>query len=151
MSSSGYAITISDSITADLLDDFRSFREQLRYTLGQLDREAIWLWPLPGGASELLEVPDATLADATEYMQAGGSAEAMIIEYREVVDGVAHQYRVAHSGGDSAPGRDVPFWGNVFTVPPLELFDADEAAAIFDSYRLTRQIPADYTTRELDL
>ena len=137
-----------------LLDIFRPYPDQIRYTLNQMDGTSFWafsLWLAPEGTNLLHELPFSE-----NYIQCAGSAEALTVELRVVdASGVAHQYVIGKPGDPQAgdPSEVIP-WddGRRSTrVYPNEVFTADEAADIFYAYFLTDTIPTTYHHRELPL
>ncbi|WP_431075153.1 hypothetical protein [Microbacterium phyllosphaerae] len=137
-----------------LIDNFRPYPEQIRYSLGRMDGSSFWAWSLwraPEGADLLEDLPFND-----EYMQCAGSAEALTIEVRHVdPDGTAHQYTIGKPGADvtGEPTEVIP-WDegrHSTTVYPHEVFNADEAAVVFYTYFLTDKVSQPYTLRELDM
>ena len=136
-----------------LIDNFRPYPDQIRFTLNLMDGSKFWSWSLwraPEGA-DLLE----SLPLSQEYMQCAGSAEALAIEVRYLdPDGVPHQYAVGRPGDRSGePSEVIPFdeGRHHVTVYPSEVFTADEASVIFYTYFLTDKVPQPYVLRDLHL
>lgn len=135
-----------------LIDSFRPYPEQIRFTLRQMDGSSFWAWSLwraPEGADLLDSIPTSA-----EYMQCAGTADALAVEVRHL-DGTPHQYAVGKPGGDhsSEPTEVIPYddGRHSVTVYPSEVFTADEAAVVFYTYFLTDNVSQPYTLRELDL
>lgn len=145
---------INDSTRGALVDYFRPYPDQIRFSLNQMDGVSTWAWSLwraPEGADLLDSIPFND-----EYMQCAGTAEALTIEVRHVdPDGTAHQYTIGKPGGDVAgePTEKI-HWDegrHSTSVFPHEVFTADEAAVIFYTYFLTDRVSQPYELRELDL
>ncbi|CPR69784.1 hypothetical protein [Mycobacteroides abscessus] len=91
----------------------------------------------------------------TEYIQAGGSAEAMMLDIRkpggQQWDAESVRYFIGRPHEGSLP-LDVPIElprGAEF-VSAAEVFEADEAADIFMSYYKTGDIPSGYVLRPVE-
>lgn len=132
--------------TGPLLDNLRPYPEQIRFALNQMNGDTFWeyrLWRAPADAN-LLE----TLPDSGGYLQCGGRAEAMTLQWRRLdADGVTHQYAV----GKSDVPQDAPAvhfaartGGSVGDVPADQVFTADEAARVVHHYFLTDTVPDGY-------
>jgi hypothetical protein len=121
--------------------------------LGALDGTLIWsvgLWPLPEGAS----LDQLDTVRSPEYMQSAGSARRMSIEVRWYeTDDVLRHYVVGREGGAETgePGEEIPYTTNVTRVFPHEVFDAEEAAGVYEHYYETGNVPPGYSLRFLDL
>lgn len=147
--------TFDGSRTLDFTDDFRSHRAQIGYSLSRLtggeDAFAYKLGAYPPGLKSIT-IPDGWRPP--QYIQCGGSAEALAIEVRIVGDdGVARQFAVGR-GGDrgSEPSVRIPYGdGHGVTVFPDEVFEQEEAGDIFYRYFQTGSVGEQYTLRELDL
>ena len=137
------------------LDDILlSYRDQIRRELGLLDGSNKWwafsLWRGPEGVDldeiDLDEFPK-------QFMQSGGSAEAMTVEVRFIEDdGVGRLYSVGRPGGDYSgePSVKIPLRDDQYTtVYPNEAFTADEAADIYYHYFQTDRVPDKYPLREI--
>jgi hypothetical protein len=137
-----------------LLDTFRPYPDQLRFSLNRMNGASFWaygLWRAPEG-SDLLE--DIPLSD--EYVQSAGSAQAMTVEVRVLDEnGAAHQFTIGKPGErPGGPPTHVIHWDDgrhSTTVYVNEVFTADEAAEVFSAYSQTDEVPDSYTLRELDL
>ena len=149
-----HVASINNHVRGALVNYFRSYPEQIRYSLGRLNGTSSWaysLWRAPEGANLLHAVP---LSD--EYMQCAGTAEALTIEVRFLdPDGTPHQYTVGRPGGDpTGEPTKVIYWdeGRYSTaVYSNEVFTADEAAVVFYTYFLTDKVAQPYVLRELDM
>lgn len=115
---------------------------------------ALGLAPLPDG----MEYDDMVKAgmDSTEYLQAAGSdPETITVQIRKRggqqwgVEWV--RYVVGHSHEGDAP-LDVPIKlpSSTQMVAHYEVFNADEATELFDTYFKTGDIPASYRLRPID-
>ncbi|WP_396910297.1 hypothetical protein [Mycolicibacterium sp.] len=114
------------------------------------DRFALVLWPLPDD----MDYEQAVRAgrDALEYLQAGGSADALTVEIRKPggstwgAEWVRYVIGHPHTGEER---RDVPITlpRSTELVAPSEVFGADEAADLFYHYYKTGDIPDGYTLR----
>ncbi|HXR45602.1 MAG TPA: hypothetical protein VN759_12375 [Pseudolysinimonas sp.] len=127
---------------------------QLRHLVGLLDGDERWsfgLWKVPEGmrflALDLDRYPE-------EFLQAAGSADAMVIELRRrEADGDLHQYAVGR--GEDEPGESVVTWASNdparphrLTVPSAEVFGADEAAEVYwHYYQQVGTVPEFYRLR----
>jgi hypothetical protein len=146
--------SINNQVRGALVDYFRSYPEQIRFSLGRLDGASTWaysLWRAPEGADLLDRVPLSG-----EYMQCAGTAEALTVEVRCLdAEGNAHQYTVGRPGGGyTGEPTEVVHWDDgrfSTTVYPNEVFTADEAAVIFYTYFLTDKVAQPYTLREIDM
>lgn len=109
MADSTHVVTTNGEFTGELLDIFRSHRDQIARSIGLLDGSdhfAFKLAALPAGQrwSDVLN----TWNPPTEYIQCAGSADAVAIEARIVgEDGVARQYAIgrgrrSHRGTERA-------------------------------------------------
>ncbi|KHK95863.1 hypothetical protein LK09_17745 [Microbacterium mangrovi] len=88
------------------------------------------------------------------FIQAGGSAQQMTIEFAiPAADGSGRLFTLGHRDSpDSGPTVLIPINSKrAVRVFSNEEFTADEAAAIFDTYYRTGEIPDTYSRRELDL
>ena len=145
---------MNDSSRGALVDYFRSYPEQIRFSLNRLNGSSFWAWSLwraPEGADLLESIPFSD-----EYMQCAGTAEALTIEVRYLEpDGTPHQYTIGRPDGDpSGEPTEVIHWDDgrySTTVYPNEVFTADEAAVIFYTYFLTDKVAQPYTLREIDM
>lgn len=137
-----------------LRDTFRSYPEQIRRSLNNLDGHSSWgysLWRAPIDADLLEDIPESD-----EYIQCAGSVEAMTIEVRTIDSaGAAHQYAVgkARPGPGDAP-TEVIRWDegrHSTALYPTEVFTADEAAEVVYGYFLNNKLAESLTLRELHL
>jgi hypothetical protein len=111
---------------------------------------ALTLWRLPDG----MDYDDARRAgqDATEYLQAAGSPDAITVEIRRTggsewgADWV--RYVVGHANNEDEP-LDVPVTlpHSTEMINRAEVFGPDEAADLFVRYYTTGDIPAEYALR----
>ncbi|WP_307220035.1 hypothetical protein [Microbacterium sp. SORGH_AS_0888] len=89
------------------------------------------------------------------FVQAGGTADAMTIEWRRVdEDGVERLYTVGHGGQrEGEPTVAIELLGGTARalVYPDEVFTADEAGDIFVHYFHALAVPDHYALRESDL
>ena len=93
--------------------------------------------------------------EATEFLQAGGSADAMTIEIRRSGGrqwGVESVRGVVGRSIDGTGPLDVPIKLPQSTqmISKSEVFDADEAADLFFAYYQTGEIPSTYTLRPVN-
>jgi hypothetical protein len=97
--------------------------------------------------------PDDLRADGGDYIQAGGSADALSIELGYPgPDGAQRLCTLGHSERAVEPTTTVPIsTDRAVRVFANEVFTADEAAGIFDEYYRTGRVPDTLTRRELDL
>lgn len=132
----------------------RGDREQLRFALNRMNGARFFaysVWPAPEGANLVEAVP---LSD--EYIQAGGSAQAMTVEARVVApDGSEHQFVVGKPGVDPEGEPSQVIWMDDRRVSvhvfANKVFTADEAADVFVAYYATAAVPEGYTLREVAL
>ncbi|WP_052226959.1 hypothetical protein [Microbacterium mangrovi] len=88
------------------------------------------------------------------FIQAGGSEDQMTIEFAvPAADGSGRLFTLGHRDSpDSGPTVLIPINSKrAVRVFSNEVFTADEAAAIFDTYYRTGEVPDAYSRRELDL
>ncbi|WP_052226960.1 hypothetical protein [Microbacterium mangrovi] len=88
------------------------------------------------------------------FIQAGGSARQLTIEFAvPAAEGSGRLFTLGHRGTPAGePTVLIPINSKrAVRVFSNEVFTADEAAAIFDTYYRTGEIPDTYTRRELDL
>ncbi|WP_292717482.1 hypothetical protein [Microbacterium sp. 13-71-7] len=97
--------------------------------------------------------PDDLRADVGDYIQAGGSAEALSIELGYPgPDGAQRLCTLGHPDQPVEPTTTVPIsTDRAVRVFANEVFTADEAAVIFDEYYRTGRVSGILTRRELDL
>lgn len=150
-----FIVKLSDRTTMELTDTYRPYQQQLQRTLSLLDGDdhfSLLLFYVPDDAGW----PDGPGFDVAEYeaeyLQSAGRVDSMVLEFRRNEgDGRYHQYAVGRPGTPDRSTVTVGWRENSTTVPDNEIFDAAEAATIFDFYRRNRTIPDGYSLRELDL
>ena len=120
-------------------------------------RYALILWALPPGAGDPGDVP-LDHYSRRNYIQCGGSAEAMTVEIRVTgADGAYEHYRVARE-----PVRDPGAWvevewdfggGEPFTAElhPEEVFTGCQASPVFHDYIVNGGLPPAELLRRLDV
>jgi hypothetical protein len=112
------------------------------------DRYAISLSRLPEGKRLWDELPP--LWDCL-FLQAAGSAEAMMVEVRKVnPDGSDSLYKLARPLPEGEPSKgtvDIAWANRVDTIPAEEAVDASEAGDIFWHYYQHDQVPNKYQLR----
>ncbi|AQT82701.1 hypothetical protein B1R94_10210 [Mycolicibacterium litorale] len=131
-------------------------RERFAAPLRRRDGQVRWgfgLFPLP---------PDRTYDDMlasgeefTEYLQAGGSADALTIELRKAGGAEVGcewvRYVVGHPHIESLPlDTEITLGTSTLYVNAAEVFDAEEAADIFLSYHQSGAIPETYSLRPVE-
>lgn len=138
------------SVTSiDEYADVDEFARPMRIFDG-VERFALTLWALPSGMDYDKAVKCGK--DALEFIQAGGSAEALTVDMRKSggtrwgVDWVRYVVGRPHGGDEPL---DVPIKLPRVTefVGRSEVFTPDEAAELFYSYYKTGDIPPGYTLR----
>lgn len=128
--------------------DFGKFANPLRQFNG-VERFALTLWALPPG----LDYDEAVKAgqDALEFIQAGGTADAMTVDIRK--PGGSHwgadwvRYVVGHPHTEPEPLDVEITLPHPEMVCRSEVFTTDEAADLFFTYSKTGDIPAQYALR----
>jgi hypothetical protein len=141
--------------TSTLSNSFRPYDEQIRRELGLLDNDrrfAYILYYLPDGLRWQDGPKDENGVEfADQYLQAGGTAERMGVELRRAdADGEVRFYVVGRDHGLSEPLTEIlDVQAAHEPRHPAELFDADEAAAIFYHYFQHRTVPEGYTLRPI--
>jgi hypothetical protein len=131
------------------LPDRELFAAPLRRFDGR-QRWGLGLFPVPEDTTynEML----AADREFTSYLQAGGSADALTVEIRKSVGGQGDfqeiRYVVGHADRAGLP-RDVEIAmpNGPVNISAAEVFDAEEAADIFDTYHQSGDIPAGFTLR----
>lgn len=117
------------------------------------ERFALTLWSLPPGMSYTKAVKAGL--DALEFIQAGGSAEAITVDIRKVggsqwgAEWV--RYVVGHPHTEPEPlevAIALPHGPEM--VSRSEVFTADEAADLFFTYYKTGDIPTTYALRPVE-
>lgn len=131
-----------------------SSRLQFVSPLRQLNGAERWFitfYALPPGKS----YEEIRHEGTEEYIQAGGSAEAMMLDIRkpggQQWGAESVRYIIGHSHDGNLP-LDVPIelpCGPEF-VSAAEVFEAEEAADIFISYYKTGEIPPSYVLRPVE-
>lgn len=116
-------------------------------------RYSVQLTRLPAPMRSADISPAISSAPGQNYLRCTGSADALVIELRTVVDGVAHRCTV----GRTAEHHDEP--GICVQVPesmpapwiyPDEVFTAEDAAEVFAGYFHTGTVPPGLALRETD-
>jgi hypothetical protein len=149
-----HVFSMNGQFWAELKDSFGPINEEIRRLLWRLngsDRYSFILSRLPEG-KRLDEV--SVENELGEYLQCAGSADRMTVEMRTVMaDGSEQQFVVGRPCDTIDAMRTVEVrWNEVVTrVRQNEVFNADEAAAIFVAYYETAQIPSSYVLRSVDL
>lgn len=128
--------------------------EQLTRLLSLLDsgdHRALVLWRGPDGV-------DFWDVDTTRYpltfLQAGGTRDAMAIEWKTDRDGTYRQYALGrpHDGSQaSAPNREIRLGENRISVHEHEVFTYAEAADVFLHYFEHDRPPETFLLRDLQL
>lgn len=150
-----HLVTTNGASVGPLTSISRPYAAQIRRFLDLLDGDTRWafsLWRAPEGV-HLMDIDLDRFPQA--YLQSAGSAQAMAIEVRFIEDdGTARRYAVGRPHGNYAgePTVSIPYRSNeaAVRVYPSEVFDAAEAAGIYDQYFQTDRVPADYVLRPLD-
>ena len=131
--------------------DRNRFLAPLRRRNGE-QRWALTLWPLPEGMS--YDDVCATDLGTTEYLQAAGKADALMVDIRK--PGGAQwgcewvRYFVGHSGTPSPLDVPIRLPNSTEMVSADEVFDADEAADLFLAYQQTGDLPPGYALRPVE-
>lgn len=137
-------------------DWFMSHHDQLKRCLWLLDGVDEWgfvLWPGPDGV-------DFWDVDMTKYpltfLQAGGTRDAMAIEWKTHRDGAFRQYAIGRPGARPSrraeePDQEIPLGDTRIFAYEHEVFSYEEAADIFHHYFLHGNPPATYELRDLGL
>lgn len=127
--------------------DISVFSNPLHHFNGD-DQWGLGLSPLPADKTydEMLSTGELS----TEFIQAGGLPDAMTVEIRKP----GGRQWVRHTVGDpqcQPEPIDVPIdvAGSVKMVSRSDVFDADEATALFWSYYTTGGIPGTYALRAM--
>ncbi|MFJ6678463.1 hypothetical protein ACIQLK_04955 [Microbacterium sp. NPDC091382] len=135
-----------------LIDNLRSFEEQIRFTVAQMDGSSFWalsLWRAPEGANLR-----ASLPRSEDYIQCAGDAGGVTIEVRSTdATGTAHHYTVGkpgtHATGEPTETIRWDSGRRGTQVHTNEVFTIDEAAELVIAYYRDDRLPAEYTLREL--
>lgn len=115
------------------------------------ERFATSLSRLPEGMRLRHELP---LGWDSRFLQAAGSAEAMMVEVRKLdADGVERLYAIGRPVDDAQPvaKAEIRWRDRVDSVPANEVFDADEAGGLFWHYYQHDAIPDGYALRDLNV
>ena len=138
-----------------LIDFVRPYDQQIKFVLDQLDGDKLWawcLWRAPEGTDLRMDLPDSD-----NYMQCAGTAQKMTIEVRTVdSDGTVNQYTVGRTPPEGWSQKteepsEIIHWDRgrrSLRIYPHEVFDSEEAAAIFFDYFQTDGLSAPYVIRE---
>lgn len=149
-----HALTMNGRINTELRDPLDPPEVTIRKRLSLLDGErrfSLGLWALPNGV-DLDQIDRRTWPQ--EYIQAAGSQERMTVEIRRIEAGKPKQYVIGHDGPNADDDRadEVIKWNGVETrVHRTEVFERDEVADLFISYRATGLVPETYALRPLEL
>ena len=115
-------------------------------------RYALVVWALPEGVDHVDDVPHDSVA-LSNYMQCGGSTQAMTVEVRVTQeDGSYEHYVVARK-----PVTDPDAWTTItynntpLQVHPEEVFTGEQAAPVFRAYIEDGVIPPRELLRTLDI
>ena len=115
-------------------------------------RYALVVWALPEGVEHVDDVPCDSVA-LSNYMQCGGSTQAMTVEVRVTQeDGSYEHYVVARK-----PVADPDAWTTIMynntplQVHPEEVFTGEQAAPVFRAYIEDGVIPPRELLRTLDI
>lgn len=129
--------------------DIEEFLQPMRIFDGQ-ERFALTLWALPPGMDSNKAIKAGV--DALEFIQAAGSAEALMVDIRKAggsqwgMDWVRYIVGHPHSGPEPADvAIKLPHGPEM--VSRSEVFGPDEAAELFFTYFKTGEVPAGYTLR----
>ncbi|MDP3950587.1 hypothetical protein [Microbacterium sp.] len=130
----------------------RPILDHLRLMLGHLDGAGKYtysIWRAKNPESIVVRRQDA----GDTFIQAAGSADAMTVEVRLVdSDGTGRLYTVGRREAAEGDRVLVPISDErAVRVAPNELFDKEEAAAIFADFYRTEAVSETYELRELDL
>ena len=113
---------------------------------------AVVVWALPEGVDHVDDVPHDSVA-LSNYMQCGGSTQAMTVEVRVTQeDGSYEHYVVARK-----PVADPDAWTTItynntpLQVHPEEVFTGEQAAPVFRAYIEDGVIPPRELLRTLDI
>ena len=115
-------------------------------------RYALVVWALPEGVDHVDDVPHDSVA-LSNYMQCGGSTQAMTVEVRVTQeDGSYEHYVVARK-----PVVDPDAWTTItynntpLQVHPEEVFTGEQAVPVFRAYIEDGVIPPRELLRTLDI
>ncbi|MBF6547322.1 hypothetical protein [Nocardia brasiliensis] len=109
-----------------------------------------WFLRLRWSARPPVEADRPVASD--DCLLAVGPMNEVVVEIRRTVDGRPRRYRVARRGAADSSSRTVRFdLGRAVTARPDEIFDVEQAGALFLAYYRAGTVPdAEYTLRELD-
>ena len=117
-------------------------------------RYALVVWALPEGVDHVDDGPRDSVA-LSNYMQCGGSTQAMTVEVRVTQeDGSYEHYVVARKPvADSDAWTTITWVGNRMPVQvhPEEVFTGEQAAPVFRAYIEDGVIPPRELLRTLDI
>lgn len=116
-------------------------------------RYSVQLTCLPAPMRSADISPAISSAPGQNYLRCTGSADALVLELRTVVDGVAHQCTVGRdTDHDGEPGIcvQVPESMPAPWIYPDEVFTAEDAAEVFAGYFHTGTVPPGLALRETD-
>jgi len=84
------------------------------------------------------------------YIQCAGSKTRLTIEYREPIEGGFSHYVIGVKSLLKIDSK-VPYSGGSIKVKKNEIFNAEQAVEIFDSFINNNKIPENYTKRDTTL
>ena len=115
-------------------------------------RYALVVWALPEGVDHVDDVPHDSVA-LSNYMQCGGSTQAMTVEVRVTQeDGSYEHYVVARKPvADPDAWTTIPYNNTPLQVHPEEVFTGEQAAPVFRAYIEDGVIPPRELLRTLDI
>jgi hypothetical protein len=129
--------------------DIEKFARPMRLFDGE-ERFALTVWALPPGMDYAKAVKAGV--DALEFIQAGGTADAMMVDLRKAggsqwgVDWVRYVVSRAHAAAEPLDvAIKLPHGPEL--VSCSEVFTADEASELIFSYYKTGAVPAGYILR----
>ncbi|WP_433658846.1 hypothetical protein ACQPW1_42175 [Nocardia sp. CA-128927] len=114
-------------------------------------RYSVQLTRLPAPMRSADISPAISSAPGQNYLLCTGSADALVVELRTVVDGVAHRSTVGRSAdhtGEPDICVQVPESMPAPWIYPDEVFTAEDAAEIFAVYFRTGTVPPGLALRE---
>ncbi|MEU7140199.1 hypothetical protein ABZ942_12175 [Nocardia sp. NPDC046473] len=116
-------------------------------------RYSVQLTCLPAPMRSADISPAISSAPGQNYLRCTGSADALFIELRSVVDGVAHLCTVGRAvdhDGEPEICVQVPESMPAPWIYPDEVFTAEDAAEVFAGYFHTGTVPPGLALRETD-
>ena len=115
-------------------------------------RYALVVWALPEGVDHVDDVPRDSVA-LSNYMQCGGSTQAMTVEVRVTQeDGSYEHYVVARKPvADPDAWTAITYNNTPLQVHPEEVFTGEQAAPVFRAYIEDGVIPPRELLRTLDI